>query len=184
MGARRRRRGGRRRLGRRLVGPVAVLAVEVARGVLGVALALARDPDAEDDVQHPDRDARGDDRDAALDPAQAAAGRDDRDQAARDDREREPDSHEAHHTASGAAERPSGGKRWTSWGAVTGSPGAARQTVRARYARTSRASSPIAGRSASVPAQWRLASRAPSGPSMSGTWAWRGAGTPRRSPSQ
>src|SRR4051812_17624421 len=184
MGVGRGRRGGRRGLGRRLVGPVAVLAVEVARGVLGVALALARDPDAEDDVQHPHRDAGGDDRDAALDPAQAASGRDDGDQAGGDDRDREPDPDEAHHAASGAAARTSGEKRSTSSAAVTGSPGSARPTVKARYARTSSASSPMAARSASVTAPWRLASRAPSGPSMSGTWAWRGAGTPSRAPSQ
>src|SRR4051794_1633196 len=169
-------------LRRRLVGPVAVLAVEVARRVLGVALALTRDPDAEDDVQHPHRDAGGDDRHTALDAAQAASGRDDRDQTARHDRDREPDPDEAHQAASGAAARTPGEKRSTSSAAVTGSPGSARPTVNARYARTSSASSPMAARSASVTAPWRLASRVPSGPSMSGTWAWRGAAPPRRPP--
>src|SRR4051794_19395754 len=40
---------------RRLVGPVAVLAVELPRGILGVAVALALHADAEDDVQQPHR---------------------------------------------------------------------------------------------------------------------------------
>ena len=42
---------------------------------------------------------------------------------------------------------------------------------------------PSAARSASVTAPWRLARRSPSGPSMSATWAWRGAGSPSRAPS-
>src|SRR3954466_12144235 len=125
-----RRGGGVRGLERRLVRPVAALGVEVARGVLGVALALARDPDAKDDVQHPHGDAGGDDRDAAPGPAQAAPGRDGRDQAARNDRHRKPDADEAHHTASGAAVSTSGEKRSTSSAGVAGSPGSARPTVK------------------------------------------------------
>src|SRR3954452_15939392 len=45
---------GMRRGGRLLVGPVAVRVEEVARGVLLVAVALAGDPDAEQQVEQPD----------------------------------------------------------------------------------------------------------------------------------
>src|ERR687890_2153200 len=44
------RLGARGRLGRRLVGPVAVPGVELARGVLRVALAVAVHADAEEEV--------------------------------------------------------------------------------------------------------------------------------------
>src|SRR5204863_4887 len=70
---------------RRLGGPVAVLGVVLARLVLGVAVALALDADAEDHVQQPDRHTGGDDRDAALPAGLAAAARDDRDDAGDDD---------------------------------------------------------------------------------------------------
>src|SRR6187200_512437 len=65
VGVRRLRRGvvrgaGGRSRRRGLVGPVAVLAVEVAGLVLGVALALALHADPEDHVQQPDRRARPD----------------------------------------------------------------------------------------------------------------------------
>src|SRR6185436_9764776 len=88
---------------RRLVGPVAVGAVEVARLVLGVALALALDADAEDHVQQPDGQAGADDARAALDAGLAAARGDDDDQPAGDDRQREPDADDAHpHRAASA----------------------------------------------------------------------------------
>src|SRR6476661_2160997 len=174
-------------VGRRgLVGPVAVGAVEVARLVLGVALALALDADAEDHVQQPDGQPGADDARAALDPGLAAAGGDDDDQAAGDDRHREPDPDEAHphRAASALGARRSGEKRVMRSAGVTASPGSLSPTDAASSARTSSAVSPSAARSASVTAPWRLASRAPSSPSISGTWAWRGAGSPRRSPSQ
>src|SRR3954451_17045934 len=117
---------------RRLVGPVAVLAVELARGVLGVAVALALHADAEDDVQQPHRGAGRDDRDAALPAGLAAAARDDRDDAAHHDRDRQPDADEAHHAASAAAVSMAGEKRSTSSAAVTRSPGFASPTVDAR----------------------------------------------------
>src|SRR3954468_8191836 len=47
-------RRGRDRLRGLLVGPVAVPVEEVARGVLGVAVALAADPDAHQEVEQPD----------------------------------------------------------------------------------------------------------------------------------
>ena len=61
--------------------------------------------------------------------------------------------------------------------------GAPRPSDAASSSRTSAADWPSAARSASVTAPWRLASRAPSGPSTSGTWAWRGAASPSRAPS-
>ena len=64
------------------------------------------------------------------------------------------------------------------------SPGSASPTEAASRARTPAGDSPRAARSASVTAPWRLARRAPSGPSISGTWAWRGRGQaePRAEP--
>src|SRR4051794_29293682 len=117
---------------RRLVRPVAVLAVELARGVLGVAVPLALHADAEDDVQQPHRRAGGDDRDAALPAGLATAARDDRDDARDHDGDRQPDADEAHHAASAVAVSMAGEKRSTSSAAVTCSPGFARPTVDAR----------------------------------------------------
>jgi hypothetical protein len=127
--------GPRGRLGarrRRLVRPVAVLGVEVAGGVLGVAVALALDAHAEDDVEQPDRGAGRDDRDAALPAGLAATARDDRDHPSDHDQDRQPDSNEAHHAASGVRARAAGEKRSTSSAAVTRSPGCASPTVEAR----------------------------------------------------
>src|SRR4051794_41411699 len=117
---------------RRLVGPVAVLAVELARGVLGVAVALALHADAEDDVQQPHRRAGGDDRDAALPAGLAAAARDDRDDARDHDRDRQPDADEAHHAASAVAVSMAGEERSASSPGRTGPPRFAGPTVGAR----------------------------------------------------
>src|SRR5436853_4018154 len=62
-GAVRRIRG---RLWRRLVRPMSVLVEERAGGVLGVALAVAGDPDAEQQVEQPDGEPGADDRGGAL----------------------------------------------------------------------------------------------------------------------
>src|SRR5690348_2369028 len=77
--------------GRRLlVGPVAVRVEEGACLVLVVALAIALDADAVEQVQQPDREARGDQQREALDAVLAEPGREADDEARRDDRDRQP----------------------------------------------------------------------------------------------
>src|SRR4051812_9800270 len=177
-------------LGRRLVGPVAVLVEVRARAILGHAVAVAADPDAVEPVQQPHRQPGADEQHAALQPALVARDRH-QDQAGDDDPDRQPGAAPAHapdgvlarRAHAVTAVRPSGCKRATSSAGEGHSPGSARPTEAASSERTSAASWPSGARSAGVTAPWRLARRSPSGPSMRGTWAWRGAGRPSRAPS-
>src|SRR4051794_27578016 len=143
----------------RLVGPVPVLVEVAAGGLLVVALAVAADADAEQDVDHPDRQAGADDARRALERP-VGPDDDERDHAAEDDDRGQPvaDELQPRHAAI-----LSGVKACR---AAPRSPG--RPTERSSRARTSLDG---ASCSASVTAPCRLASRAPSGPSTSGTWA-------------
>src|SRR3954447_1352368 len=92
------RRLGARCGGRLLVGPVAVGVEERARGVLLVAVLLAADPDAHEQVDQPDGQARADDMRGALEAVHGGV-EGDRDQARDDDDHRQPDADEPDHAA-------------------------------------------------------------------------------------
>src|SRR5690242_21872001 len=79
-----------------LIGPVAVRVEEGARLILVVALAIALDADAVQQVQQPHRKARGDQQREALDAVLAEPGREADDEARGDDRDRQPGAHELH----------------------------------------------------------------------------------------
>src|SRR3954449_6410602 len=146
------------------------------RLILGVAVALARHPDAEQDVQQPDRQPGADDARRAL-KAVGVRVQGEGDHAPDDDQNRQPDADEPHAAARtvGSVGTRAGSKAATASSSSPGSP-----TERSRPARTSAGDSPGARRSSSVTAPWRLASRAPSAPRTSGTCAYEGSGSPSR----
>ena len=63
---------------------------------------------------------------------------------------------------------------------MTGSPTSHRSSEAPNHDSTSAGVRPSATWSDSVTEPWRLASRRPSGPSTSGTWAWAGTGRPEQ----
>src|SRR4051794_18232070 len=138
--------------------------IEVAaRRLLLVALAVAAGADPVQEVDEEDRDPRADDPGRALERP-IGADDDHRDDAGDDDDRRQPVADEPQRGH--AAARAVGVKAASAASRSPGSP-----TERSSCARTSAGESPSAARSASVTAPWRLARRAPSGPSMSGTCA-------------
>src|SRR4051794_16654167 len=161
----------RRRTRRRpLVGPVAVVGGELARSVLVVALAVAAHPDAEQQVEQQDGQAGADDVRRAL---EAVDGRVERpgDQAAEHDDRRQAPADEGQPPHAAASTVGSRGRAAASKAASASPRSPGRPTERSSDARTSAGVSPSARRSSRVTAPWRLASRAPSAPSISGTWA-------------
>src|SRR4051812_41313296 len=165
--------------GRRLVGPVAVARVELACLVLLVALAVAGHPDPEQQVEQEDGQAGADDVRRAL---EAVDGRVERpcDQAAEHDERGQPPADEGQPAHAAARTVGSVGSAEASNAASASSSSPGSPTERRSEARTSAGVSPSARRSSSVTAPWRLARRAPSAPSISGTWAYVGAGAPSR----
>src|SRR3954466_3755155 len=79
-----------------LAGPVTVTVEVLARGVLGVALAVAAGADAEQHVDEPDRQPGADDPQPAL-PAIVVGPQGDGQRAADHDDRRKPDAHERGH---------------------------------------------------------------------------------------
>src|SRR5439155_18948285 len=155
----------------RLVRPVTVTIEVVARLVLAMALAVTGHPDAVEQVQQPNGEPGADDHRAGL--GFVGSG-DDRDQAAEaDQRGQDPPDEQLHVMAFGS--------KCSTSSSMVAYPPSPKGVSSSR--RTSSGDCPSAARSASVTAPWRLARRAPSGPSISGTCAKEGARPPAGSPS-
>src|SRR5690606_36441051 len=163
-------------------GPVAVAVEEGAGVVLLGALVVALHADAVEDVEQPDREAGADDPGRALGTGDARV-HGPQEHADDDDDRRQPGAREPqdHRMSSGASIVASHGSAAESniRSAHSRSPGS--PTDASSRARTWAGLSPAAARSASVTEPCRLARRVPSGPRISGTWAWVGRGRPRRS---